>query len=257
MHIERRKTPTYLAAALALLGPLALTPNSARAQSEEPTAARMAECEQDNVASDALRACTALLNGRGLSEMQRGHVYTLRGIAWMTEDDAAAATADFTRAIAIDGHNVTALKGRAKAYTLTGHHAEAAEDWHTLKRFEPSNDEFHRNRGTSLLAAGRYADALAEYDRSLELNPKGLDAYSGRANVYDALNDREKASKEFDLAIAADPNHLETYWARAEMALRWGEKELAIRNYEKVLQINGVYAHARKALDRLGILHPP
>ena len=257
MHIERRKTPTYLAAALALSGALALTPHSARAQSEEPAAGRMTECAQDNVASDALRACTALLNGKEISEKQRGNVYTLRGIAWMTEDDAAAAAADFTRAIGIDGHNLTALKGRARANTLTGHHAEAAEDWHTLNRFEPANDAFRRNRGASLLAAGRHADALAEYDRSLELNPKGVDAYAGRANVYDALNDREKASKEFDLAIAADPNHLETYWARAEMALRWGEKELAIKNYEKVLQINGVYAHARKALDRLGILHPP
>ncbi len=88
------------------------------------------------------------------------------------------------------------------------------------------------------------------------INPKGTDAYVGRASVFDALNDRDKASREFDLAIGVDPDRLETYWARAEMALRWGEKELAIKNYEKVLKINAIYAHARKALDRLGISAP-
>lgn len=233
------------------------SPAAALADAATPNAARFAECEQDDVASDALRACSALLKGQGLSAPERGHVFTMRGIAWLTEDDPAAAASDFTRAVEIDGNNIAALKGRAKASTLTARHAEAAGDWQALIGLQPGNDEFHRNRGTALLAAGQHSEALAEFDTSLMINPKGTDAYVGRASVFDALNDRVKASREFDLAIGVDPDRLETYWARAEMALRWGEKELAIKNYEKVLKINAIYAHARKALDRLGILHPP
>ena len=41
------------------------------------------------------------------------------------------------------------------------------------------------------------------------------------------------------------------------MAERWGEKPLAIKSYEMVLKINAIYAHARKALVRLGVDTPP
>jgi len=61
----------------------------------------------------------------------------------------------------------------------------------------------------------------------------------------------------FDEAVAIAPQYLPTFWERAQMADRWGERDLAIQNYNTVLKINGVYAHARKALERLGIATPP
>ena len=217
----------------------------------------MQACAQDDVASFAIRACTAMITSAKLKTKDLGRLYTWRGKAWLTEDDPAAAAADYTSALEIDPLNFNALKHRALAYTKLGEHAKAIEDWSRLITDQPSNDEYYRYRGTSRLAAARPGDALADFDKSLEINSGGIDAYIGRAAVYDSLGDQAKARIEFERAIAANPNYLAIYWERAVMAERWGKPDLAIKYYETVLKINGVYSHARKALRRLGIEHPP
>ncbi len=214
-------------------------------------------CAQDDVASFAIRACTALITSAKFSTKDLGRIYTWRGKAWLTEDDPEAAAADYTRALEIDPLNVTALRDRALAYTMLGEHAKAVEDWSRLITDQPANDQYYRSRGSGRLAAGQHDEALADFDKSIELSPSAVDAYIGRASVFDALKQRGLAEKEFKKAIAISPQYLPLFWARAEMSERWGEQHLAIKDYTMVLKINGVYASARKALVRLGIQTPP
>lgn len=220
------------------------------------TDVQMKDCEQDDVASFALRACSALLTGDTLDQATRGRVYTLRGKAWLTEDDPASAAEDFTQALKIDAGNLEALKGRVRAYDLVQNYDAAVADWTALIALNLEDSQLYRGRGASNRGAHRFPEAFADYDKSLELNPNGLDAYIGRALVYETMGERENALKEFDRANAVDPNYLMTYWERAQMADRWGLKELAITNYIKVLKINGHYANARKHLERLGVWSP-
>ena len=248
-------TAVLLASALSL----AASPAIGQEQQAQPN---IQECAQDDVASFAIRACTALINSTKFNTLEfsiedRARIFAWRGKAWMTEGDPADAVADYTRAIELDPANVATLKDRALAYTKLGEHAKAVEDWTGLLTRQPDNDQFYRFRGTSLLAAGRHGDALADFDKSLEINSGGIDAYLGRAAVYDSLGDQAKARREFERAIAVKPGYLAIYWERAVMAERWGEQNSAIKDYEMVLKINGVYSHARKALRRLGIEHPP
>ena len=217
----------------------------------------MQNCEQEDSSPIAVRACSVVLSAPGLSASETVRVYTRRGRAWMMEEEPAAAEEDFTHVLAVEPKNAEALQGRASALTAQGKHAAAVEDWTRMIDLYPAHDEYYRNRGASLLAAGKYDEALADYSQSLKINPKGVDAYIGRASVYEAMKDRDKTSKEFELAIAVEPNFLPIYWARAQTAERWGEKDVAIQNYVQVLRINGVYAHARKALVRLGVDTPP
>ena len=217
----------------------------------------MQNCEQEDSSPIAVRACSVVLSAPGLSASETVRVYTRRGRAWIMEEEPAAAEEDFTHVLAVEPKNAEALQGRASALTAQGKHAAAVEDWTRMIDLYPAHDEYYRNRGASLLAAGKYDEALADYSQSLKINPKGVDAYIGRASVYEAMKDRDKTSKEFELAIAVEPNFLPIYWARAQTAERWGEKDVAIQNYVQVLRINGVYAHARKALVRLGVDTPP
>ncbi len=266
-HLSRtalllRQSKPMFAGFVLLLGSalsLAATPAVGQEQRGEPT---IQECAQDDVASFAIPACTALIksstfNTAAFSIQDRARIFGWRGKAWMTEDDPAAAVADYTRALELDPANLATRKDRALAFTKLGQHAEAAEDWTKLLAAQPESDQFYRSRGTSLLAAGRHSEALADFDKSLEINPSGIDAYIGRAAVYDSLGDQTQARREFERAIAVEPGHLAIYWERAVMAERWGEQKSAIKDYETVLKINGVYSHARKALRRLGIEHPP
>lgn len=266
-HIERRNMKrcavrgglfgvkfSDLARALAGALIVAASPASGQEQKAEPG---LQDCAQDDIASFAIRACTALISSAKYSAEDRAKIFTWRGKAWMTEDDPAAAAADYTSALKIDPLNFIALKDRALAYTKLGEHSKAVEDWSRLIANEPKNDQYYLDRGTSRLAAGQNDDALADFDKSLEINPPGVDAYIGRAAVFDSLGDQAQARKEFERAIAVKPDYLPIYWERAVMAERWGEQKSAIKDYEMVLKINGVYSHARKALRRLGIEHPP
>ena len=217
----------------------------------------MQNCEQEDSSPIAVRACSAVLSAPGLSASETVRVYTRRGRAWMMEEEPAAAEEDFSHVLAVEPKNAEALQGRASALTAQAKHAAAIEDWTRIIDLYPAHDEYYRNRGASWLAAGKHDEALADYAQSLKINPKGVEAYIGRASVYEAMEDREKTLKEFELAIAVQPDFLPIYWARAQTAERWGEKEIAIQNYVQVLRINGVYAHARKALVRLGVETPP
>ncbi len=242
------------AAAVTLSGWTAIHVGQASAQLGE-----MADCEQDDSSPRAVRACSSVLNGAAsnLDPATRARVYQLRGRAWIMEEEFHAAIEDYSSALELEPNSIVALAGRAKANTLQGLHKASAADWGSLIALNPKNDEYLRNRGSSLLAAGLHSEALAQFDASLQLNPQGVEAYIGRASVYDAMHQRDQALKEFDRGIAIKPDYLPLYWERAQMAERWGEKPLAIKSYEMVLKINGVYAHARKALVRLGVETPP
>ena len=247
-------------------GLLSFAPSHARAASAvdegdvtQPKTATLtlADCEQTDSAPLVVRACTHMLKLPDMQPADRAHIHVLRGTGWAKEEDFSAAIEDFSAALKIDAANVDALRGRAHAHTKLGEHAAAVEDWSRLIALMPNNDEFFRSRGASNLAAGRHKQAFSDYDKSLELNPACIDAYIGRAAVHDALGERAQARSEFERGIAINRNYLPLYWERAQMAERWGEERMAIKDYEMVLKINGVYSHARKALDRLGILHPP
>ena len=214
------------------------------------------DCEQDNVASLAVRACTYLLSLLDLSPEDRLRILNRRGQAWLVEDDPEAAAEDFTKALSLEPGNVNALKGRVESYDRLGKFDLAVQDWTTLIALSPSDDKLLRNRGASYRGAKNYSLALADYAKSLQINPKGLDAYIGRALVYDAMGERDKALKEFEAGIAVDDKYLLLFWERARMVDRWGEKQQAINDYIAVLKINGHWANARKHLERLGVYSP-
>jgi len=228
---------------------------AARAQGTTQ-APSIADCEQDNVASLSVRACTYFLSNTDITPEERLRILNLRGRSWLTEDDPESAAEDFTNALKIEPANVYALKGRVKAYDLLGQYDQAVQDWTTLIALFPQDDKLLRQRGASYLGAQNYSLALTDYSKSLQLNPKGLDAYIGRAQVYDAMGERDKALKEFETGIAVDDKYLLLFWERARMVDRWGEKQMAIADYITVLKINGHWANARKHLERLGVYSP-
>lgn len=241
----RRLIASLLAAATLLGAP-------ARAREYE-----LKDCEQDDRAWLALRACTQLLQGAEFSNEEKARIYARRGLAWIIEDDLDEALADFTRAIELNPKDLRALTGRARTLTLLEQHAKAAEDWTAVIALDPDAEANHLKRGVSHLAAGNTAAAMADFDKSIALDPKNIDGFIGRANVFVALKDKEKALIEFARAEAIDPKHFAPYLARAEAAEVWGDTKLAIENYGKALSLKTTVWTARKSLKRLGVDTPP
>lgn len=225
--------------------------------SAEVRADAATECILEGSESQEARACQQIKSDAKLDPLERGRTYTLRGFAWMKEEEPAAAVSDFSRAIALDATNISAIRGRAQAYAAMGKYNLSVADWTSIIALNPQDEAYFRERGATNLAAGNHEAALADYAKALEIKPKNAAAYVGRAAVHDVMKDRAKALKDFSDALSINPSYVPAYWERALMAERWGEKTLAIENYMKLLEYNGVFWDARKALQKHGIYNWP
>lgn len=219
------------------------------------------DCEQEETNSLAIRACTALLGSSQLDNDTRRRFLMRRGNAWLKEDEAGEAAADYSRVLQINPSDVAALTGHARALTVLGKHDDAVKDWSAIIAGASKPEDLERatfERGNSALAAGDAQLALKDFAKLHELNPKSTSAHLGRAKAFAMLKDRDSERSEIDLAQAADANDPSPFYARAEAAERDGDVRKAIDNYMAGLRLNSRGGwDARKALKRLGVDSPP
>lgn len=212
----------------------------------------IAVCEDLDLHFHIAELCSKAVSNQASSKLAPGRVFTLRGYAWMREDEPLGALAEFTRAIGIDAGNIAALKGRALAYTKLKRYEDAVADWSLVIGVQPEGEDHYRARALAYLELGKTKEAFADYDKAIELKAKNPDSYIGRARIYQRLAMRDAALREFDRAAAADPAYPETYFAKAQAAESWGDAEMAIKNYALVVRYKGDVWYAQRAMKRLG-----
>ena len=214
----------------------------------------LAACDKDNLPQAVLDECSRAIYAEGTTAEDRIRIYTLRGVAWMREEEPAAAIADFTRAIDLDASNIAALRGRAHAQTAMGRHDGAARDWTSIIAVQPDTADNYRERGLAYLASGHSAQALSDFDKAIALDPQNPDHYIGKARVYGLMKQPDHALKEFDRAIVVRPDYAQIYMARGAAAESWGDTRIAVESYRKALKYpNDVSWYAIRALQRLGV----
>lgn len=212
----------------------------------------MADCVKDDLPVESLRECANMIGKEGVTAADRGRVYTLRGFAWMREEEPLPAISDFSRAIDIDGENIAALKGRARAYSALKNFDRSIADWSRIIAVRPKSEGTYRERAEANLAAGKTEEALADYDRAIALNANDADAYIGKGRAYGTLRKRDEALREFDNAIRVNPDNPAVYMARGAVSESLGDTDLAIASYQAVLKYDSAYWYAIRALQRLG-----
>lgn len=209
-------------------------------------------CEKDELPYAAAEACDKAISAQAKPPLEPGRAFTLRGYAWIREGEPGGAVSDFTRAIAINATNISALKGRARAYTALRRYDDAIADLTRAISLRPNGEEHFRERGRTYLEMGNAKEAFADYDHAIEIQAKNPEGYIGRAHIYQRLNMRDAALREFDKAVAADPTYPNTYFAKAQAAESWGDADLAISSYALVVRYNGDVWYAQRAMKRLG-----
>jgi len=214
------------------------------------------ECEPDTPAYQAIRGCSNLLGSPDTDPQMRIRIYTMRGYAWLKEEEPLAAVSDFSRAIQLDASNASAIKGRARAFEILKQYGDAIEDWTRLIAAKPSEPENYRERAYTYHLNGNYKLAVADFTTVLKLDENNIDSWIGRANAYDALDKIPEALADFEGAIKVDAKYPAVFTARAEMWDRRGENLKAIADYQESLRLNSINLKVRQALQRLGISHP-
>lgn len=214
------------------------------------------DCEQNDTAWLALRACSALLELPGVADQKRADFHVWRGYAWLKEEEPKEAVNDFTRALTISPKETKALAGRARAHALLHSHRQAAQDWTAyietgVRGIEA--EEAYLARGDSLLADGDFDAALRDFVKMADEKPTNIAAFIGMARAHAVRGDRAEALHALDRAQKIDANDMSPYLARGEIAESWGDNRLAIANYMAAIDLNprGAWV-ARRALRRLG-----
>src|SRR6266545_3678311 len=74
-----------------------------------------------------------------------------RASAYGRKNDSKRAIADLSRALALDGNNLTALKARAEAYYLSSQNERAIQDFNRVIRIAPNDADTFDARGNAFL----------------------------------------------------------------------------------------------------------
>ncbi len=209
-------------------------------------------CEQEDLHFHTSELCSKAVSNQASSKLEPGRMFTLRGYAWLRENEPLGAVADFTLAINLDSRNISALKGRARAYTVLKRYEDAVKDWTLVVSVQPGGEDHYRARALAYLELGKTKEAFSDYDKAIEIKANNPESYIGRARIYQRMAMRDAALREFDRAAAADPEYPETYFAKAQAAESWGDAEMAIKNYALVVRYKGDVWYAQRAMKRLG-----
>ena len=130
--------------------------------------------------------------------------YNNRGVAYMSQQNWAAAIADFTRSLEIAPSDL-AYNNRGNIYFSQRKTEEAIADFTAGIKLKPTA-EGHANRGIAYQNTNRDALALADFERAIELNPKFGRAYLLRAIMLLKSGKGDAAQKEIDKGFELDPS---------------------------------------------------
>ena len=218
----------------------------------EPAKPQVA-CEDDRPANQAIRGCTDLEGAPDPDPAIRVRSYTMRGFAWLKDEEPLAANSDFDRSIAIDPTNPSAYKGRAWAYERLHQFGDAIKDWTRIIALKPGDPELYRERAYTHLLDRNYKLAVADFSQVLKLDENNLDSRIGRAISHDSMNQLSEALADFEAAIKQNPKYTAVYIARGEMWERRGKKEKAVADFENALKLGATSRRVQFALKRLGV----
>ncbi len=212
------------------------------------------ECKPDTPAALKIPGCSKMLGSDEVDPKLRVRVYTMRGYAWLTEEEPIAAVSDFSRAIELDASNVSALKGRARAHEILKQYDKAIEDWSSLVAHNPEDPDFLRERGYAHHLAGQYELAVADFTHVLTaIDDKNLDSLVGRAQAFEKLGRFEETEADFETALKINEKYIAAYIARGAYWERRRATNKAIDDYQTALRLNSINLHVRQALQRLGM----
>lgn len=159
--------------------------------------------------------------------------YHLRAEAYWYGGDLHNAIADYSKALELNRHDVSAFLGRGQVLMECRDFGQALED---LKRalagvetvegasvaWRAQFEAFARN-GLAATYAGleQFGRALEEFDRSIALWPENAWVHYNRAKAYQDHGDQKNAAKNYALALKKEqPKLTATKRADAEAALR-------------------------------------
>ncbi|HXL99265.1 MAG TPA: tetratricopeptide repeat protein [Rhizomicrobium sp.] len=177
---------------------------------------------------EAIRRMNLALAAPDLLASFRVPAYIDRGDAYLGKKDWAAATADYSAALALDPDDLEALLRRAATYGRQKKYDAAIADYTSVIRLLPGDAVGYAARGFLYEEEDNLDPAIADFTAIIGLAPQSDFGYSLRGNALRRKGDYEKAIADQDKAVDLDDKSPGNYFERAQTYLDEGEYRSAI-----------------------------
>ncbi len=146
------------------------------------------------------QACSAVLQGGGLSAPMLGFALYNRGNASLALGNFVTAVEDYDHSIEANPSDPNPFKARCWALSVIGRLDEALADCTASLQLQPGQDDALETRGLILLRQGAYVRARQDFERALQVNANLPGSLFGRGIAELRLGDGDRAAA--DLAAA-------------------------------------------------------
>jgi len=163
----------------------------------------------DAAKSDAkIKACTAVIEAGGLSDLDMAKALAQRGFGHYNNNRYRYAFPDLDQAIALDPENHLAWWTRAMSKKFMGQHDKSITDFDEALRIKPDDARTYVHRGSSFYGGGLLERAIEDYERAIEIDPGFAEAYFFRAAIFRDLKEHEKATTDLKKAHELAPDNV-------------------------------------------------
>jgi len=130
----------------------------------------------------------------------------------------------------------------ALIYVLESEFEEAIAEFDKAIELNPSNPDYHNDKGIALYELGKYEEAIAEFDEAIELNPNNPLYHNNKGVALEKLGRYQNAIEEYNKAIELALYELQMY-------------QDAIEEYNKAIELNpnnpSYHKNKASALDEM------
>jgi lipoprotein NlpI len=193
------------------------------------------DCGRTDDSTQAIAACTRLIDGHKAPNEIRAIFYIYRGRSYRAKGDIDRAIADFDAAIKLDAKG-THFFTRGNAYSAKGDGARAIADYSEAIRLDPKDASAHYNRGERFRDRGDIDRAIADYDVAIALGATPRRLYA-RAESYRTKRDYGRAIADYSAAIKLSPDAGTLYFDRGRSYLFSSDAGAALADLTRANEI--------------------
>jgi TonB family protein len=143
------------------------------------------------------------------------------------------------KAIAMKPDWAQAYMARGRQEYQEKRYVEALRDFDAAIRLEPNNPTWYGSRGLAYSYSGQHERAIEDYTREMEMAPRAsATPYNNRGWAYVDLGQPEKALPDLTTAIGMSPDYQKAFENRAKAYIALKDWPSAIADLTAAIQIN-------------------
>ena len=146
--------------------------------------------------------------------------YYLQGYILDERHDLRSAIEAYSKAIALDAHDVDSLYNRGVDLFMQGSMDAAIKDFTSAIEDDGKHVSAYTNRGAAFASTGKLEASLADLSKAISLNPMAINAYVNRAKVHMMRREWEDAVKDCDEALRIAPQNQQIIQLRAKAQMK-------------------------------------